>query len=167
MDVKKLSGVELFWESQYEQKSLYQRSSGLRLIDEASQKVIAKIPRQTFATLALVFGINSFAISESGGPLSCYGSKDGALLWKIQPATGVHFLALSYHASMDRYLGVTWPYIKGGNKKLKVIHPFNGNVERELDLNCPAETEFALNGNVLITSERVMVDTNTLKVSHF
>jgi N-dimethylarginine dimethylaminohydrolase len=48
--------------------------------------------------------------------------------------------------------------MKGGKKKLKYINKDNGLIVKEVIINCPSETEFALNGNVLITSDREIID---------
>jgi hypothetical protein len=46
----------------------------------------------------------------------------------------------------------------GGDKKLKRINKDNGKIESEIVIGCPAETEFALNGSVLVTSDREIIN---------
>ncbi len=164
MDIKKLNGIKLYWESPYDSVNVHEKASRIELVDRRNQKVVAKIQKETFATLALAFSPGSFIISESGGPLSCYHITDGRLLWQIALGLDGHFLTLSFHPLLKRFLGVTWPFMKGGNKKLKLINPLTGVIEKEMDINCPTETEFALTGQVLITSDRTLIDTESQEI---
>jgi hypothetical protein len=101
---------------------------------------------------------NSFAIAESAGPLSCYDIQTGELLWQIQINKDGHFLKLCYNEELNIFLGVRWPFMSGGDKKIKYINKDNGSIEKELLINSPIETEFALNGQVLITSDREIIN---------
>ena len=59
MDIKKLNGVKLYWEGPYDSVNVHEKASRIELLDRRNQKVIAKIQRETFATLALAFSPGS------------------------------------------------------------------------------------------------------------
>lgn len=134
------------------------KSSKIQIADRETSKIKVNIERQSFATLDLDIADNCFAISESGGPLSCYDIINGKLKWRIPVNKDGHFLKISFNNELDTFVGVSWPFMKGGNKKLKYINKENGLIEKEMVINCPAETEFALNGQVLVTSDREIIN---------
>jgi len=69
-----------------------------------------------------------------------------------------HFLRLDYNETLDRFVGISWPYVNGGNKKLKYLNPNSGLIERVHNIGQPTETEFAKDGRLLITSNREILD---------
>jgi hypothetical protein len=102
-----------------------------------------------------------YLISESGEPLSCYNTENGKLKWRQPLNIDGHYLRLGYSKLLDKFIGISWPFLKGGNKKLKYLNLQDGNVEKELVIHCPAEAEFALEGDLLITSEKEIINIST------
>lgn len=158
LDIENVSGAKCFFNSKYLEIDIIDKSSKIQIVDRETRKIKANIGRQTFATLDLDIADNCFAISESGGPLSCYDIQSGQLKWRIPVSEDGHFLRISFNDELDTFLSVSWPFMKGGNKKLKYINKDSGEIEREIIINCPTETEFALNGNILITSDREIIN---------
>lgn len=128
------------------------------VINRLTRKIIASIPTKSFAILDIVTSDDSFAVSESGGPLSCYDISTGIHKWDIPADDDGHFLRVSFHPILKQFVGVSWPFLNGGNKKLKYIDKNTGEITKELAIHCPVETEFALSGQVLVTSERKIID---------
>jgi WD40 repeat protein len=157
-DIDKLSGAKYFFSSKFIPVDIIDMSRKTQIVDRVTRKVIITIKRQSLATLDLDIAENSFAISESGGPLSCYDIQTGQLKWRIPINEDGHFLRLRYNEHLNIFLGVSWPFMKGGDKKIKYINRDNGTIENELLINCPTETEFALEGQVLVTSDRELIN---------
>jgi WD40 repeat protein len=158
LEVDKVTGARFCFNSKYLEIDIIDKSNKIQIIDRKTKKIKANIERQSFATLDLDIADNCFAISESGGPLSCYDIQNGELKWRIPINEDGHFLKVIFNKELDKYIGVSWPFMKGGNKKLKYINKDNGLIEKEMTINCPTETEFALDGNVLVTSNREIID---------
>lgn len=157
-EVDKVTGARHLLNSKYLEIDIIDKSNKIQVIDRKTKKIKANIERQSFATLDLDVADNCFAISESGGPLSCHDIQTGELKWRIPINEDGHFLRVIYNKELDNFIGVTWPFMKGGIKKLKYINKGNGLIEKEVTINCPTETEFALNGNLLVTSDREIID---------
>ncbi len=162
-DVKNLRGVEAFYENIYSPFSILDKTRGIEIVDSSSLKRKFKIDRQSFATLDIANGKDSVLVSESGGPLSCYDIGSGQLLWRHELGKYGHYLRLTYNERLNKYIGICWPYVSGGNKLLRYFETENGKIEEEINLDCPIETEFAKNGQLLVTSELDFIDLNTKK----
>lgn len=158
LDTEKVTGAKYFFNSKYLEIDIIDKPRKIQIVDRKLKKIKVNIERQPFATLGLDIAHNCFAISESGGPLSCYDILSGQLKWRIPISEDGHFLRVIFNEELDIFIGVSWPFMKGGNKKLKYINKDSGKIEREMIINCPTETEFALNGSVLITSEREIIN---------
>ena len=131
------------------------------MIDSATSKIKAIIARQSFATLDLAFSPGNVFISESGSPLTCYDSETGKLRWRIHLSKEGHFLRLSYNENLNMVLGVSWPFANSGDKKLRYINPDKGIIEKEIVINSPVEFQFAIDGKILVTAERELIDIET------
>jgi len=164
--IKKILGCEKYYESKFLPIYVLDSRARIRVFDLNTEKKIFNIKRQSFATLDMCFSENSILISESGCPLNCYDTKSGKLLWRAEKVNGEHFLRISYNNEIKKYVGVTWPYISGGNKKLKYINCNNGKIENEVNINCPTESEFGFDGKILITSDKEIIDIQTCKKSN-
>jgi hypothetical protein len=160
---KIVGGIKGYYENKFVPITLLDSTRNIKLIDRNSNKALNNIKRQSFATLDICFSKNSTLISECGEPLRCYNINDGELLWVSQKIEGEHFLNVAYNEKMQKYIGVAWPYEKGGNKKLKYINCNNGEIEKEITINCPVEAEFGFDGNVLITSDKEIIEVQTGK----
>lgn len=158
LDIEKISSAKYIFNSRYLEIDIIGKSSKIQIMDRETKKIKAKIERQNFATLDLNIADNCFVTSESGGPLSCYDILSGQLKWRIPISEDGHFLRVAFNEELDHYLGVSWPFMESGNKKLKYINKDSGKIENEVIIGCPTETEFALNGSVLVTSDREIID---------
>jgi outer membrane protein assembly factor BamB len=158
LEIDKVSGAKYLFNSKYLEIDIIDKSNKIQVIDRKTKKIKANIERQSFATLDLAIADNCLAISESGGPMSCYDIQSGEIKWRIPINEDGHFLRVTFNYELNSFIGVSWPFLKGGNKKLKYINKDNGLIEKEMTINCPTETEFALNGNVLVTSDREIID---------
>jgi len=161
--IKKILGCKKYYESKFSPIYVLDSRTIIRVFDINTGKKLFNIKRQSFATLDMCFSENSILLSESGCPLNCYDVKTGKLLWQTKEIYGEHFLRISYNNEIKKYIGVTWPYINGGNKKLKYINCDNGKIESEIDIKCPVESEFGFDGKILITSDKEIVDIQTGK----
>jgi len=158
LDIEKINGAEYYFNSKYSPIDIIDKSNKIQIINRETRKIQTNIERQTFATLDLDIANDCFAISESGGPLSCYDIQSGQLKWRIPLNEDGHFLRISFNDELGTFTGISWPFMKGGNKKLKYINKDNGKIENEIIINCPTETEFALNGRVLVTSDKEIIN---------
>ena len=166
-EIDKVSGANYFFNSKYLEIDIIYKSSKIQIIDRQSKKVKSNIERQSFATLDLDIADNCFSISESSGPLSCYDINTGQLKWRVPLNVDGHFLRICYNKHLNMFVGVSWPFATGGNKKLKYINKDNGNIEKEIAINCPVETEFALGGQILVTSDREIINIVTGEIKNW
>jgi outer membrane protein assembly factor BamB len=160
-DIDKVTGAKFYLESRFHAIDLIGKSNKIQVVDRSTRKTKVSIENQSFAMLDLDISDNSFAISESAGPLSCYEINSGQLKWRIPLNEDGHFLRLCYNEQLNQFVGISWPFMNGGNKKVKYINKDNGDIEREIVINCPAETEFALGGQILVTSDRALLNIKT------
>lgn len=159
-DVGKISGVDQYFESKFQAINVFDKSGKVQIIDRATAKTKITIDRQSFATLDVSFAPGTVLIAESAGPLSCYDTENGKLIWRIPLNEDGHFLRTGYNENLGVYLGVSWP-LKGGNKKLKYINQASGEIEKEISINRAVETEFAFDGRILVTADRKLINIET------
>lgn len=145
-----LPRIEDYSESAYEPINLQETSKHFTIVGRDEQKTICRMARQSFGTLEVAFGPKSVCISESGKPLCCYDTKSGRPKWVVDSKPNEHALRLHFNKTMNRYLGVFWPYDKGGAETLKIIHPDTGLIEDSVSFPNMIESAFALAGEVLI-----------------
>jgi outer membrane protein assembly factor BamB len=159
-DNDKITGADFYFESRFDAIDVVDKSSKIQIADRQTRKATINIPRQSFATMDIAIADNSFAVGESAGPLCCYDIRSGRMKWKI--ASGKeHYMRLCFNQQLDKYLGVSWSYGKGGDKTLRYIDKENGTVEQEVNIGSPGETEFALSGQWLVSSDRVAFNIET------
>jgi hypothetical protein len=163
--VKKILNCKGYYENRFLPLYVLDGPKNIRIFEINTNKNLFNIRRQSFATLDMCFSENTILISESTCPLNCYDIVKEKLLWQTIKTEGEHFLRISYNNEIKKYIGVTWPYKNGGNKKLKYINCDSGKTEHEMDINCPTETEFGFNGKILITSDKEIIDIQTGKKS--
>lgn len=157
-DIDKIPNTINYYQSKFEAIDVFDRSSSIDLIDRINKKRISKIERKSFATLDLTFNKDSFCVSESAGPLSCYDLFNGQLKWRSYASIDGHYLRIGFNESIDMFVGITWPYANGGDKKIKYINPITGVIENEINIKQPFETEFAQDGKLLITSDKRIIE---------
>jgi outer membrane protein assembly factor BamB len=142
-------------------RGLYEsRFDALRFVDtttpylsrpDGGQKI--PIDRMTFAILDVCFGPGLLVLSESGGPVRCLDTATGRELWRYEPMAERHVLHLGYQASGPYVLGVEWPYVEGGSKRLIRLSPTDGTVVDMMILGQPADCCFGLDGEVVVLSD--------------
>ncbi|MGG7666799.1 hypothetical protein [Dyadobacter sp. BHUBP1] len=157
-EVQKLPGIEHLVNAKNLPIDVIGKRGSILVLDRLTRKTIASAPTRSFAILDIVISDDSFVVSESGGPLSCYDISTGTHKWDIPADEDGHFLRACFHLNLEEFVGVSWPFLNGGNKKLKCINKNTGEITKELVIGCPVETEFALSGQVLVTSERKVID---------
>lgn len=128
-------------------------------VSTEAEKVIYSIRKETFSILAMVFTPNCLCISEAGGSLKCYCLESKSLLWRHEPPQGSHFLNLAYSEEMEMIYGILWAFEEGGNKEIYWFDTLTGEVQGRTSIaGIATETEFALGGNILITSDGYVYD---------
>jgi len=160
-DLEKMPGVKYCFESKFQPINVLDKSTKIQLIDRNTLEVKANIQRQSFATLDIATSPDSIVVSESGAPLTCYDTEKGSLKWRIYLSKEGHFLKICYNDRLNKFIGISWPFVNGGNKKLRYINPDNGTIENETVINCPAETEIVMEGKFLVTSDRDLINIET------
>ena len=160
-DIGSITGAKWYFESNFKPLTIIDKADKIQVIDRLNDKTKFNIGRQSFASLSLAISDIAFAVSESGGPLSCYSLESGKLQWQISLNEDGHFLRVCFNKKLDDYIGISWPFMKGGNKKIKYISKTTGIINKQKSINCPVETEFALNGMILITSDREVYNLET------
>lgn len=116
-------GIEAYWpgpkwvcESPY-QPVLYTEGDrgSFGQLSTVEQKLIKRIRKKTFATLAASFSPDRLVLSYSGGPVLLVSTITGEEVWTHQPPSG-HFIEAFYSAAASRFFGLWWN--PGGLAKL-------------------------------------------------
>jgi hypothetical protein len=135
----------------------------LVFLDEARPHVagldrtrLFSIERGTFAFLAIAFAPSRLAVSESGGPVTCFEIPSGDICWRFVPPQGTHCLELSYLPGNDQFAGVLWPFASGGVKEL-VTFDDRGNATTVKYLGMTATECFCPAVSALVTAECKLV----------
>ncbi len=163
--LEEFTGYQQLYRSPYEPVQLVEKK--FLFIETLDGTVITKIKRTSFAVLAVTFGHDAVTVSESGGPVRCFSTKSGELLWSYQSAEGSHSLVLGYHAELRRFLAVEWPFRNGGPKTL-ILFGRDGIPEQKFVVGSSIVEEFCLSGSRLLSSSGWLIDTTTAKLAgHF
>lgn len=133
--------------------------------DETFETLVV-VPRTTFAFLDMAFAPHSFAVAESGGPVTCVDLESGRKLWAHDPIGGVHCLALTYCEHLGVFAGVLWPFENGGPKEL-VIFDGRGSPTVLKNLGESSWDErFCQRGSNLLTSDGSVISLTSGLVTH-
>jgi outer membrane protein assembly factor BamB len=156
--IKAWPGVRNVWESPYEAVMLIEkRTLELQTPDE---KKVATLPRETFAVLHVAFAPSLVCVSESTGPLRCLSTKTGKEIWRYAQQ-GQHFLKLAFAEGANAFVGVCWPYERGGSFRLLRFEPEPGEVSDVADLGPSGNFSFCKRGSRLISSDGSVIDSVT------
>ena len=117
------------------------------------------LPRKTFAVLGLAFSPDAVCISESGGTIRCFDSKNGEELWEHDPGDGKHALQLAYNEAEKVFVAVAWPYAKGGPHEILNFDPSTGAVKPVVSIEVASAFDFCFRGTRILTSEGKLYDT--------
>jgi hypothetical protein len=72
-------------------------------------------------------------------------------LWKHTPPKGTHFLRVAFAESADTFVGVSWPFERGGAMVLQRFEP-DGSATALAEIGTTATMAFASRGEQLITA---------------
>ncbi len=146
--------------SQYNREIVALEKNGtVHICDSKSFNRIFSIKKETFAVLSIAFTPDCICISDSAGTIRCFDLKDQALLWRFKPPKGWHFLKIAYNEQRRLLFGVLWGFDAGGEHEIYWFQPSTGEVVGRIALpGLAVETEFALRGNFLITSDGIIYD---------
>jgi hypothetical protein len=156
--IKNWAGVRDVWESPYEPVMLLEKRS-LELQSPEERK-IASFPAETFAVLSVAFGPGLLCVSESTGPLRCLDTQAGEERWRFRES-GQHFLKLAFAEQAQAFVGVCWPYERGGSFRLLRFEPQSGAAAVVSELGKAGGFEFCLRGTRLLSSDGSIMDSAT------
>ncbi len=163
--LQKIRGCKSLQVSPYEPVQLADKRKPM--LETLDGSTIASLERESFAILSVVFGHGTVAISEAGGPIRCFKTSSGELLWRYGGPEGSHSVELGYDVKRRRFLSVEWPYEKGGKMTLIVFTP-DGKTEAKLPLGSSIVQDFCLSGSGLLSSSGWLLNTTTGKlIGHF
>jgi hypothetical protein len=156
--IKTWPGVRHVWESPYQPAMLLEKRT--LVLQSPDEKKIASIPAETFAVLCVAFGPGLVCVSESGGPLRCLDVQTGEERWRFQEK-GQHFLELAFAEHVQAFVGVCWPYERGGSFRLLRFEPRSGAPSDVTELGKAGEFVFCLRGTRLLCSDGSVLDSAT------
>lgn len=158
-------GLRWIEESPHSDALVLEKETAIELEGKGTRRTLAKLGKgdlHPFYLLGIALSRTSVTLYDFKLQLSCYALSDGQLTWRHVLPRDVNVQSLAYHEREKEIVGVTWPYLHGGNKSILAVDNEDGNLRRMLLLEGqPAETEFAIAGSCLITSEGYVVDTQT------
>jgi len=158
-DIERWRGVRRVLESQFQPWLLLDKPNRDLEVREFTGKTIARFPRETFGMLAAVFGPTTICLSESGGPVRVLDPLRQLELWRYTPAKGAHVLGVSYVEALASFVGVEWPFERGGPKRLLAWEqPHSPRVVA--DLGTVPEFAFNAAGRQLLLSDGRLIDTS-------
>lgn len=156
--IKTWAGVRNVWESPYQPVMLLEKRP--LLLQSQDERKIATIPAETFAVLDVAFGPGLVCVTESTGPLRCLDTQTGEERWRFQEK-GQHFLDLAFAEQAQAFVGVCWPYERGGSFRLLRFEPQTGASFFVTDLDNAAEFKFCLRGTRLLAADGSIMDSAT------
>lgn len=156
--IKTWAGVRDVWESPYQPVMLLEKRA--LVLQSPEEEKIATIPAETFAVLCVAFGPGLVCVSESTGPLRCLDTQTGVERWRFQEK-GQHFLELAFAEQAQAFVGVCWPYERGGSFRLLRLEPQSGAASVVAELGKAGEFEFCLRGTRLLSSDGSVMDSAT------
>jgi hypothetical protein len=154
--LRQLRGVRKVIESPYGPSAFLDQARPA-VVDSTTVETVFRIERTTFAFLSIAFSSAQLAVSEAGGPVRCFELSSGDLAWMFVPNDGTHCLELAYIPSVDSFVGVLWPYEKGGSKEL-VRFDERGITSVLTKLGEPVAECFCANDLKLLTSDGLLID---------
>src|SRR5262249_2314507 len=117
-------------------------------------------PAESFGVLCVAFAPGSVCVSESTGPLRCLDTQTGDERWRFQEK-GQHFLKMAFSEHAQAFVGVCWPYERGGSFRLLRFEPQSGDVSAVTELGNAGKFEFCLRGTRLLSSDGSVLDSAT------
>jgi WD40 repeat protein len=155
---KALRNVRKVWESPFGPVRFLERSKSSDHVIADYEAPIASIPRLSFAVCDASFSESLVCISESGGPVRAFDIKTGVEAWRYAPAKGTHFLRLAFCAPLNSFVGVLWPYEKGGQILLQRLSPNGASPTNIAGIGDWTDAEFFLDGTRIVTAAGSVFD---------
>jgi hypothetical protein len=155
---KSLRGVRECVESPFAAVRFLERSRDRDYAIAGPEGPIATIPRCSFAVLSVAFSKSHVCVSEAGGPVRALDLSSGSELWKHRPVKGTHFLRVAFVERADTFVGVTWPFERGGTMCLQRFEP-DGSATVLGEIETAPALAFASRGEALITAAGPVYDT--------
>lgn len=134
--------------------------SGKQMEIRSVDRTARIIPRETFAELAVAFSPQHVCVSESAGPVRCFGLESGEELWRYDEREH-HSVKLCYSPSEDAFLSVDLSYEREGAYKLLRFDALSGQVQLVAALRDAWEATFCLDGSCLVTAGGNIISTTT------
>jgi WD40 repeat protein len=158
--IRKIGGQKKITVSPYHEEFVAtENKTSVEIKDRKTLRSLFSIQKESFAILSLIFTPDSICISEPAVGLRCVDLKDKSLLWRFAPPQGKHFLNLAYSEKNKLGFGIMWAYEERGEKELYWFNPLTGEIVGRMEIaGLAAVTEFALKGNILITSDGDVYD---------
>jgi WD40 repeat protein len=142
------------WESPYTAVRFIARTRDYAIADPEGP--LASIPRVSFGVLSVAFSGSLVCVSEAGGPVRALDLSSGAERWRHTPK-GTHFLRVAYVDSAGAFVGVSWPFERGGAMLLQRFEP-DGRAVVIAEIVQTAVMEFASKGEHLVTSAGIVYE---------
>lgn len=158
--VERIRDTRGIWESPYEEIQLRESGRGDLLYNSSTGKRIGQLTDCRLGPLDVAFSDVYVVASYVGGPVNCCNTEDGIQVWRHDPQEGHHYVEITYNEESHEFVGVDLDFAKGTDTSIFWLDENTGVVRRKLRLTgTPWETEFALRGKILITSDGVLLDT--------
>jgi WD40 repeat protein len=151
-----LRGVRELWTSSIGPVCVLQRARDYLVTRNGS--IIAAIPKVTFAALIAAFSRSEVCISEAAGPVRLFNLKSGEMVWRHDPPEGTHFRTVAYSASIDQFVGESWPFKYGGDSVLYRFSGKSGEIDRVIGVPAPGVCLFCNHGSRLVTASGAVID---------
>jgi WD40 repeat protein len=145
-----LRGISDLWESPFRPVRLMKRSRDFVIATDKSK--IAIVPKVTFAALSAAFSESAVGISEAGGPVRLFDLSSGKQLWRHDPPKGTHFVRLAFSAAIGHFVGLLWPFERGGASSLHVFDEKSGVAHWAADVGPSTKAVFCQRGTRLVNS---------------
>lgn len=156
--MKTWAGVRDVWENPYQPVMLLEKRA--LVLQSPDERKITTVARETFAVLCVAFAPGLVCVSESGGPLRCLDTQTGEEHWRFAEK-GQHFLTLAFAEKAEAFVGVCWPYERGGSFRLLRFEPGSGQASVVTDLGQSGEFAFCQRGTRLLSSDGSVIDSAT------
>jgi hypothetical protein len=148
------------WESPYAAVRLLERSRDYAMADPEGPT--ATIPRASFAALSVAFSRSLVCLSEAGGPVRSLDLSSGRERWRHVPPKGTHFLRVAFSEDSAAFVGVSWPFERGGAILLQRFAS-DGKATVLAEIGPTAEMEFAARGGRIVTASGAIYAVSTGK----
>ena len=157
-----LRGVKRLWESQFGSAQIFCRSADLAISYNLSE--VVPIPKASFAVLKAAFSESQVCISEAGGPVRVFSLSSAKEVWRHDPKKGVHFLNVAFSYATETFVGVSWPFEKGGPSILTDFNKATGTAHPICEVDSP-EIIFCKKGSRLVTRLGTVVETKDGRIA--